>query len=135
MADVVVVPGASELLVRDFKYFACSFEDGIARLYFRDPALPKSKTRLCSLTRFNAPAAIKFSLIRPALDQVVAELRAGDVLVTWKLDWLGRSLSYLISLISQLEARGVAFRSLSEAIDTGSAGGRLLFHIMARWRS
>lgn len=67
---------------------------------------------------------------RPALDQVLADLKTGDVLVTWKLDRLGRSLSHLISLISQLEARGVAFRSLSEAIDTGTASGRLLFHIM-----
>lgn len=67
---------------------------------------------------------------RPALDEALADLRAGDVLVTWKLDRLGRSLSHLIALISGLEAEGVAFLSLSEAIDTGTAGGRLLFHIM-----
>lgn len=67
---------------------------------------------------------------RPALGEALAYLKEGDTLVAWKLDRLGRSLSHLISLISQLEARGVAFRSLSEAIDTGTAGGRLLFHVM-----
>ncbi|MDH4983826.1 recombinase family protein [Hyphomicrobium sp. D-2] len=67
---------------------------------------------------------------RPALDDALAVLRKGDTLVTWKLDRLGRSLSHLISLIAKLEKRGIAFRSLSEAIDTGTAGGRLLFHVM-----
>ncbi len=67
---------------------------------------------------------------RPSLDAALGVLTPGDTLVVWKLDRLGRSLSHLIALISQLEARGVAFRSLSEAIDTGTAGGRLLFHVM-----
>ncbi len=67
---------------------------------------------------------------RPSLDQVLASLRAGDTLVTWKLDRLGRSLSHLIQVVAMLEARGVSFRSLSEAIDTRTASGRLLFHVM-----
>lgn len=67
---------------------------------------------------------------RPALDDALAGLRKGDTLVTWKLDRLGRSLSHLISLMAKLEKRGIAFRSLSEAIDTGTASGRLLFHVM-----
>lgn len=67
---------------------------------------------------------------RPALDKVLALLQSGDTLVTWKLDRLGRSLSHLIRVITGLERRGVAFRSLSEAIDTGTASGRLLFHVM-----
>lgn len=67
---------------------------------------------------------------RPALDQLLARLQAGDTLVAWKLDRLGRSLFHLIRLVADLEARGIAFRSLSEAIDTGSASGRLLFHVM-----
>lgn len=67
---------------------------------------------------------------RPALEEALARLQGGDTLVTWKLDRLGRSLAHLISIIAALEARGVAFRSLSEAIDTGTAGGRLLFHVM-----
>jgi len=67
---------------------------------------------------------------RPALEDALGILKEGDTLVAWKLDRLGRSLSHLISLISELDARGVAFRSLSEAIDTGTAAGRLLFHVM-----
>jgi DNA invertase Pin-like site-specific DNA recombinase len=47
------------------------------------------------------------------------------------LDRLGRSLVHLVELVASLEARHVAFRSLSDAIDTSSAGGRLIFHIMA----
>ena len=67
---------------------------------------------------------------RPSSEETLGVLKKGDTLVVWKLDRLGRSLSHLITLISELEVRGVAFRSLSEAIDTGTAGGRLLFHVM-----
>ncbi len=68
---------------------------------------------------------------RPGLDAALASLEAGDVLVVWRLDRLGRSLAHLVELVAGLEARRVAFRSLSDAIDTTSAGGRLVFHIMA----
>lgn len=67
---------------------------------------------------------------RPALDKAIERLQPGDTLVTWKLDRLGRSLSHLIHVVTSLEGKGVAFRSLSEAIDTGTASGRLLFHVM-----
>jgi DNA invertase Pin-like site-specific DNA recombinase len=67
---------------------------------------------------------------RPSLDKALALLQSGDTLATWKLDRLGRSLSHLIRIISSLERSGVAFRSLSEAIDTSTASGRLLFHVM-----
>ncbi len=67
---------------------------------------------------------------RPALDEVLVELKSGDTLVTWRLDRLGRSLSHLITLVGDLEKRGIAFKSLSEAIDTSTAGGRLQFHMM-----
>jgi DNA invertase Pin-like site-specific DNA recombinase len=49
----------------------------------------------------------------------------------WKLDRLGRSLSHLVAVLSDLQARGVAFRSLTEAIDTESTAGRLLGHMLA----
>jgi len=67
---------------------------------------------------------------RPALDAALSALKVGDVLVVWKLDRLGRSLAHLITLVSALGARGVGFMSLSEAIDTNCASGRLLFHVM-----
>ena len=66
---------------------------------------------------------------RPELLSVLSYLRAGDCLVVWKLDRLGRSLSHLIEVIGSLGARGVEFRSLSEGMDTTTANGRLLFHV------
>ena len=73
---------------------------------------------------------------RPGLASALAYLRDGDVLVVWRLDRLGRSLPHLIEVIGTLEARGVGFRSLSEAIDTTTSGGRLTFFTCsARWAS
>ena len=66
---------------------------------------------------------------RPELVACLRALRKGDTLVVWKLDRLGRSLKHLVEIIHDLEQRGVAFRSLTESIDTGSAGGKLIFHV------
>jgi DNA invertase Pin-like site-specific DNA recombinase len=68
---------------------------------------------------------------RPALDQVIDQLRPGDTLAVWKLDRLGRSLRHLVDTIAALADRGVGFRSLQEAIDTTTPGGKLVFHIFA----
>lgn len=67
---------------------------------------------------------------REGLSQALAALSAGDVLIVWKLDRLGRSLPHLIETIAGLADRSVEFRSLTENIDTQSAGGRLIFHMM-----
>ena len=56
-------------------------------------------------------------------------MRAGDVLVVWKLDRLARSLKQLIETIETLEKQDKGFRSLTEVIDTTSSGGRFFFHI------
>jgi DNA invertase Pin-like site-specific DNA recombinase len=66
---------------------------------------------------------------RLGLDKAVAFCRHGDILVVWKLDRMGRSMSDLIEMIQQLEKRGVRFQSLTEKIDTTTAGGRLIFHL------
>lgn len=66
---------------------------------------------------------------RPGLDRALAELRAGDTLIVWRLDRLGRSLAHLLALVKALEGRGVAFRSLVDGIDTSTAAGRFVFHI------
>ena len=66
---------------------------------------------------------------RPGLAEALAYLLDGDVLAVWRLDRLGRSLPHLIDTIAALEARGVGFRSLTEAIDTTTPGGRLIFHV------
>src|SRR3712207_2462849 len=66
---------------------------------------------------------------RSGLDRVRELLRKGDVLVVWRLDRLGRSLRHLIELMTELEGAGIGFRSLTEAIDTTTSGGKLVFHI------
>jgi DNA invertase Pin-like site-specific DNA recombinase len=66
---------------------------------------------------------------RPQLDLLLEQLRPGDTLVVWRLDRLGRSLRHLIDLTTGLAERGVGFRSLTENIDTTTAGGRLIFHL------
>jgi DNA invertase Pin-like site-specific DNA recombinase len=65
---------------------------------------------------------------RPILAQVLEQLRPGDTVVVWKLDRLGRSLRHLVDIITGLADRGVGFRSLQEAIDTTTPGGKLVFH-------
>ncbi|RXT54870.1 DNA resolvase [Bosea sp. Tri-44] len=71
------------------------------------------------------------SFDRPGLSDLLAALKPSDMLVVWRLDRLGRSLVELVRLVSQLGERQVEFRSLNEAIDTSSPGGRLLFHLLA----
>jgi DNA invertase Pin-like site-specific DNA recombinase len=66
---------------------------------------------------------------RPGLAEALAYLRDGDVLTVWRLDRLGRSMPHLIETIGTLQARGVGFRSLTEAIDTTTPGGLLIFHV------
>ena len=66
---------------------------------------------------------------RPGLASALAFVQPGDVLVVWKLDRLGRSLSHLLSIIATLKAKQIAFRSLTEGMDTTTASGELLFHI------
>ncbi len=67
---------------------------------------------------------------RPGLAEAIAALGPGDVLAVWKLDRLGRSLGQLITMIDRLGKAGAGLQSLSEAIDTTTAGGRLVFHVM-----
>lgn len=68
---------------------------------------------------------------RPGLADALRFARAGDTLVIWKLDRLGRSIHGLIALAADLSERGIDFRSLTDGFDTSTASGRLLFHILA----
>lgn len=68
---------------------------------------------------------------RDGLNEALKSLRNGDMLVVWRLDRLGRSLVELVRLVNELGQRKIEFHSLSEAIDTSSSGGRLLFHLLA----
>ncbi len=73
----------------------------------------------------------KAGTVRPVRDAVLKELHAGDRLTVWKLDRLGRSVIELHAIISDLKERGVAFRSLTDPVDTSTANGGLLFNILA----
>ena len=68
---------------------------------------------------------------RPGLTAALEACRAGDTLVVWKLDRLGRSLAHLVETVRDLGAQGVGFTSLQEQLDTTTAGGKLIFLIFA----
>ena len=68
---------------------------------------------------------------RPGLDEAIKYCRKDDTLVVWKLDRMGRSMSHLIETIKKLEKDGIGFKSITENIDTTSAGGRLIFHLFS----
>ena len=70
---------------------------------------------------------------RPGLDKAIEFARAGDTIVVWRLDRLGRNMEDLITLVNELNERGVSFHSLEENItmDKSSSTGQLLFHLFA----
>ena len=95
----------------------------------QDPALQLDALAKAGCTRVFEDKASGARADRPGLAAALAFVREGDVLMVWKLDRLGRSLPHLIETVNALESRGVGFRSLTEAIDTTTPGGRLIFHI------
>ena len=80
---------------------------------------------------YEETASGKSATARPELAQCLKALRAGDTLIVWRLDRLGRSLPDLVRIVGELEARGVGFESITEQIATGSAAGKLIFHVFA----
>jgi DNA invertase Pin-like site-specific DNA recombinase len=71
------------------------------------------------------------SVDRPGLDAALAACQAGDTLVAWRLDRLGRSVAHLAELVRDLTARGVTVRTLVDGVDTSSPTGRMLSGILA----
>lgn len=67
---------------------------------------------------------------RRGLDAAFKDLRPNDILVVWSLDRLGRNLEELIKAVQRIEGKGANLRVLTQAIDTTTPGGRLIFHIM-----
>ena len=106
---------------------------GYARVSTADqkPELQLDALRQVGCERIFVEKASGAQRDRPELRAALDYMRdgAGDVLVVWKLDRLARSLKQLIETVEDLDRRKVGFRSLTEAIDTTSAGGRLTFHI------
>lgn len=68
---------------------------------------------------------------RPELDKLLVHVRAGDAVVIWKLDRLGRSLKHLVELVGELAARNAGLQSLNDPIDTTHAQGRFVFNLFA----
>ena len=66
---------------------------------------------------------------RPGLEAALSHLREGDTFVVWRLDRLGRSLKHLIESVTALQQQHIAFKSITENIDTSTATGQLVFHI------
>jgi DNA invertase Pin-like site-specific DNA recombinase len=95
----------------------------------QDMALQLDALRAAGCTQIFEDRASGAKADRPGLAQALAFVREGDVLVIWKLDRLARSLPHLIETVNQLEKSGTGLQSLTEAIDTTTPGGRLVFHV------
>lgn len=78
------------------------------------------------------PVTEKWSSIgaRPKLRELLAKLQAGDEIVVWKLDRLGRSLQDLLEILDGIQRKGAMFRSLTEPIDTRTAAGKLMYSVL-----
>jgi DNA invertase Pin-like site-specific DNA recombinase len=96
----------------------------------QDPQLQLDALTEAGCSRIFSDTASGALEARPELERVLDHLREGDSLVVWRLDRLGRSLRHLIETVNELATRKVGFISLQERIDTTSAGGRLVFHLM-----
>lgn len=106
---------------------------GYARVSTQDQstALQLDALRAAGCERIFEEKASGAKADRPGLADALAFARPGDVLVIWRLDRLGRSLRDLIDRAADLQEREVELCSLQEAIDTTTAGGKMLFHIIA----
>ena len=106
---------------------------GYARVSTQDQslALQKDALRQAGCEQIYEEHVSGKSADRPELAQALKALRKGDTLVVWRLDRLGRSLAHLVETVNAIETWGAAFESLTERIDTGSATGRLVFHLFA----
>lgn len=106
---------------------------GYARVSTTDqnPELQQDALVAAGAVRVFSDKASGGSMDRPELRRCLDYLNAGDVLVVWRIDRLGRSLTDIVTLVADLADRGVQFRSLTESIDTTTPGGELVFHIFA----
>ena len=104
---------------------------GYARVSTQDqkPALQLDALKAAGCGKVFKEKASGAQRDRPQLAAAIDYMRTGDTLVVWKLDRLARSMKQLIETVEGLEAEGIGFRSLTEAIDTTTSGGKLVFHI------
>ncbi|MUZ99993.1 recombinase family protein, partial [Agrobacterium vitis] len=95
----------------------------------QDTALQLDALRKAGCERLFEDKASGTKTDRLGLAEAIRYVRDGDTLTVWKLDRLGRLMKHLIEIITELEAKGVGFRSITENIDTTTSGGRLVFHL------
>ena len=93
--------------------------------------LQRNALRLAGVSSIYEEAASGKTAVRLKLDHCLKALRAGDTLVVWRLDRLGRSLADLVQIVAGLEEKGISFESITEKIETTSAAGKLVFHVFA----
>lgn len=93
--------------------------------------LQRDALRLAGVGSIYEEAASGKLAVRQELGHCLKALRAGDTLVVWRLDRLGRSLPDLVQIVAGLEERGIGFESITEKIETTSAAGKLVFHVFA----
>jgi Enterobacteriaceae phage serine recombinase len=105
---------------------------GYARVSTDDqnPALQMDALKKAECTHIFQDKLTGATVKRPALTKCLKNLRAGDTLIVWKLDRLGRSLGDLINMLDDLRDRGVGFHSLTEAIDTATPTGRAMWQMI-----
>lgn len=106
---------------------------GYARVSTADqePAAQVAALRAAGCTRIYVEHASATTAHRPELHAALEVAREGDTFAVWRLDRLARSLTDLVQQIETLGRRGIEFRSLTEALDTTTPSGRLLFHVSA----
>ncbi|OOG28809.1 recombinase [Thioalkalivibrio denitrificans] len=97
----------------------------------QDPALQLDALHAAGCDRVFTEKASGAQRDRPELLAALDFMRPGDTLVVWRLDRLARSIKQLIETVESLGERNIGFRSLTEAIDTTTSGGKLVFHIFA----
>jgi len=93
-------------------------------------ALQLDALRAAGCVAIHEDSASGASRSRSGLDRAIEDLHAGDTLVVWRLDRLGRSLRDLLDIAEMLRERDVALRSLTDHIDTGTAAGRMLYAVL-----
>lgn len=93
--------------------------------------LQRDALRVARVESFYEEKTCGKSAGRPELDHCLKALRAGDTLVVWRLDRLGRSLPDLVRIVADLEEKGIGFESITEKIETTSAAGKLVFEVFA----
>src|SRR5262245_42806585 len=96
----------------------------------QNPDLQLAALKRAGCRRIYTDKATGAHVKRPELEKCLKALTGGDTLIVWKLDRLGLSLRALIALLDDLKARGVAFRSLTEAIDTTTPIGRAMWQMV-----